>query len=138
MNRCIFCQIIKNELPSHKIWENENFLAFLTLGSLNRGHTLLVPKKHIDYIFDLEEPLYTDIFQTAKQLSKPLKKATTAKRIGIIIEGFTVPHVHIHLVPLYNEDEIDPRRVKKMTDIELAAIAEKIIKQIKSADESIF
>ncbi len=138
MNRCIFCQIIENELPSHKIWENENFLAFLTLGSLNRGHTLLVPKKHIDYIFDLEEPLYTDIFQTAKQLSKPLKKATTAKRIGIIIEGFTVPHVHIHLVPLYNEDEIDPRRVKKMTDIELAAIAEKIIKQIKSADESIF
>jgi len=138
MNDCIFCQIIENELPSHKIWENENFLAFLTLGSLNRGHTLLVPKKHIDYIFDLEEPLYTDIFQTAKQLSKPLKKATTAKRIGIIIEGFTVPHVHIHLVPLYNEDEIDPRRVKKMTDIELAAIAEKIIKQIKSADESIF
>ncbi|MDQ3713910.1 MAG: HIT family protein [Acidobacteriota bacterium] len=138
MNRCIFCQIIENELPSHKIWENENFLAFLTLGSLNRGHTLLVPKKHINYIFDLEEPLYTDIFQTAKQLSKPLKKATTAKRIGIIIEGFTVPHVHIHLVPLYNEDEIDPRRMKKMTDIELAAAAEKIIKQIKSADESIF
>ncbi len=138
MNNCIFCQIIKNELPSHKVWENESFLAFLTLGSLNRGHILLIPKKHIDYIFDLQEPLYTDIFQTAKQLSKPLKKAMAAKRIGVIIEGFTVPHVHIHLVPLHNEDEIDPRRVKKMTDIELAETAEKISKKIKSRDESIF
>ncbi len=138
MNNCIFCQIIKNELPSHKVWENESFLAFLTLGSLNRGHILLIPKKHIEYIFDLQEPLYTDIFQTAKQLSKPLKKAMAAKRIGVIIEGFTVPHVHIHLVPLHNEDEIDPRRVKKMTDIELAETAEKISKKIKSRDESIF
>jgi len=138
MNNCIFCQIIKNELPSHKVWENENFLAFLTLGSLNRGHTLLIPKKHIDYIFDLEKPLYTDIFQTAKQLSEPLKKAMAAKRIGVIIEGFTVPHVHIHLVPLHNEDEIDPRRVKKMTDIELAETAEEISRKIKSGDESIF
>ncbi|MDQ3750601.1 MAG: HIT family protein [Acidobacteriota bacterium] len=138
MNNCIFCKIIKNELPSHKVWENENFLAFLTLGSLNRGHTLLIPKKHIDYVFDLEEPLYADIFQTAKQLSKPLKKAMAAKRIGVIVEGFTVPHVHIHLVPLYNEDEIDPRRVKKMTDIELAETAERISKKIKSRDASIF
>ncbi len=125
-------------MPSHKVWENENFLAFLTLGSLNRGHTLLIPKKHIDYVFDLEEPLYADIFQTAKQLSKPLKKAMAAKRIGVIVEGFTVPHVHIHLVPLYNEDEIDPRRVKKMTDIELAETAERISEKIKSRDASIF
>ncbi len=138
MNRCIFCQIIKNELPSHKLWENESFLAFLTLGSLNRGHTLLVTKKHVDYIFDLEEPFFAEIFQTAKQLSKPLKKAMAAKRIGVIIEGFTVPHVHIHLVPLHYEDEIDPRRVKRMTDIELAETAEQINKEIKSGDESIF
>ncbi len=138
MNNCIFCKIIKNELPSHKVWENENFLAFLTLGSLNRGHTLLIPKKHIDYVFDLEEPLYTDFFQTAKQLSKPLKKAMAAKRIGVIIEGFTVPHVHIHLVPLHNEDDIDPRRVKKMTDIELVETAEKISRKMKSGDASIF
>ena len=138
MNNCIFCKIIKNELPSHKVWENENFLAFLTLGSLNRGHTLLIPKKHIDYVFDLEEPSYTDIFQTAKQLSKPLKKAMAAKRIGVIIEGFTVPHVHIHLVPLHNEDDIDPRRVKKMTDIELVETAEKISRKMKSGDASIF
>jgi histidine triad (HIT) family protein len=138
MNNCIFCKIVKNESPSYKVWENENFLAFLTLGALNRGHTLLIPKKHIDYVFDLEEPLYTDILQIAKQLSKPLKKATAAKRIGVIIEGFTVPHIHIHLVPLHNEDEIDPRRVKKMTAIELAETAAKISKKIKSEDDSIF
>jgi histidine triad (HIT) family protein len=121
---------LRNESPAHKIWENENFFAFLTLDSLNPGHTLLIPKSHVDYIFDLSEPLYSAIFQTAKLLSEPLRKTMKAKRIGVIVEGFTVSHVHLHLVPLYNEDEIDPRRVIKMSTDELAEVAAMIKKEI--------
>ena len=129
MRDCIFCRIVKNEAPSHKVWENENFLAFLTLGALNAGHTILIPKVHIDYVFEMPEPFYSEIFQAAKRLSKPLQTAMKSKRIGIIVEGFTVPHVHLHLVPLHNEDEIDPRRVIKMSAQELTRIAEKIKKE---------
>ncbi len=130
MSECIFCKILRNESSAHKIWENENFFAFLTLGSLNPGHTLLIPKSHVDYIFDLPEPLFSAIFQTAKLLSEPLQKAMKAKRIGVIIEGFTVPHVHLHLVPLHNEDEIDPCRVIKMSGDELTEIAAMIKREV--------
>lgn len=131
MKNCIFCKIVRNESAAHKIWEDENFLAFLTLGALNNGHTLLIPKKHTDYIFDLKEPIYTLIFQTAKQLSEPIRKAMSAKRIGIVVEGFTVPHAHLHLVPLHNEDEIDASRVKKIEQKILAETAENIRTQIE-------
>jgi histidine triad (HIT) family protein len=130
MKDCVFCKILRNESPAHKIWENENFFAFLTLGSLNPGHTLLKPKSHVDYIFDLPEPLYSAIFQTAKLLSEPLRNAMKARRVGVIIEGFTVPHVHLHLVPLHDEDEIDPRRMTKMQANELAEIAATIKREI--------
>jgi len=86
MKDCIFCKIIAGSAPSHKIWEDENFLAFLSIEQINPGHTLLISKKHVDYIFDLEEPLYSKIFQTAKKLSQPLKEAMKAKRIGVAIE----------------------------------------------------
>ena len=108
------------------LWENESFLALLTIGPLNPGHTLLIPKTHADYIFDLEEPLYSEVFQVAKQLAKPLREATGAKRVGIVVEGFTVLHVHLHLIPLHHEDEIDPRRVMKMSAEQLAEVGEKI------------
>ncbi len=130
MSDCIFCKILRNESPAHKIWENENFLAFLKLGALNPGHILLIPKIHADYIFDLPEPLYSAIFKTAKLLSEPLRKAMKAKRIGVIIEGFTIPHVHLHLVPLHNEDEVDPRRMIKMSGDEFAETAEMIKREV--------
>jgi len=75
MEDCLFCKIIKGEIPSYKIWEDENFFAFLDINPINPGHTILVPRKHLDYIFDLEEPLYSEIFRTVKKLSKPLKRA---------------------------------------------------------------
>ena len=126
MSDCILCKIVRGEAPSHKLWENESFVAVLTIGPLNPGHTLLIPKVHIDYIFDLEEPLYTQLFQVAKQLAGPLREAMRAKRVGIVVEGFTVPHVHVHLIPLHHEDEIDPRRVMKMNEEQLGEVAEKI------------
>jgi len=130
METCIFCQIIEGIKPAHKIWESDDFLAFLSLHPCNPGHTCLIPKTHVDYVFDLDEPLYSGIFQLAKQLSEPLKKATEAKRIGIAIEGFSVPHVHLHLVPLYNVAELDPHRHIKQNSVEVAEMAENIRKEI--------
>jgi len=126
MKDCIFCQVIEGIAHAYKIWESEEFVAFLSIHPCNAGHTCLVPKTHVDYVFDLEEPLYSRIFQTAKQLSEPIRQATHAKRIGIAVEGFSVPHVHLHLVPLYNVAELDPHRHIKQAEEELAEMAARI------------
>jgi histidine triad (HIT) family protein len=132
MGTCIFCQIIKGVEPAHRVWESEDFLAFLTIRPCNPGHTLLIPKTHVDYVFDLEEPLYSNIFRAAKQLSGPIKQATGAKRIGVAIEGLSVPHVHLHLVPLYDLAELDPHRHIEQTQQELAEMAVRIRREIPS------
>jgi histidine triad (HIT) family protein len=132
MEHCIFCKIVEGVEPAHKIWESDDFLAFLSIHPCNPGHTCLIPKLHIDYVFDLEEPLYSRIFQVARELSQPIKSATNAMRIGVAIEGFTVPHVHLHLVPLYHPDELDPHRHIKQNQEELAWTAEKIARELES------
>jgi len=126
MEDCLFCKIIKGEILSYKIWEDENFFAFLDINPINPGHIILVSKSHLNYIFDLEEPLYSEIFKTAKKLSEPLKKATGAKRIALAIEGFVIPHIHIHLVPVNKVNDLDPNRAKKASPEQLSNMAEKI------------
>lgn len=126
MDTCIFCKILNGALPAYKVWENENFLAFLDINPVNPGHTLIIPKHHIDYVFDLEEPLYSELFQITKDLAEPLQRAMQAKRIGVVIEGFSVPHLHVHLVPINNVNELNPTRAKRATPEELAAVAVKI------------
>ena len=133
MDTCSFCRIIKGAEPAHSVWESNDFLAFLTRRPCNPGHTLLIPKIHVDYVFDLKEPLYANIFRAAKQLSEPIKQATNAKRIGVAIEGLSVPHVHLHLVPLYNVSELDPHRHIEQTQQELAEMAGRIRGEIPSA-----
>lgn len=133
MGTCIFCQIVRGVEPAHRVWESEDLLAFLTRSPCNPGHTLLIPKTHVDYVFDLEEPLYTNIFRAAKQLSEPIEKATDAKRIGVAIEGFSVSHVHLHLVPLYNVSELDPHRRIEQTQQELAEVAGRIRREIPAS-----
>jgi histidine triad (HIT) family protein len=126
MADCIFCKIIAGEIPGTKIWEDEDFLAFLDINPMNPGHTLLIPKRHQEYLFEVEEPLYSKIFDAAKKLSGPIKRAMGAKRIGVVVEGFLVPHVHIHLVPLHSGGELSFGRSKKATPEELQETAEKI------------
>jgi len=126
MEGCIFCKIAKGEIDSAKIYEDEKFFAFLDMNPINPGDTLLVPKIHIDNAFDIEEPLYSETFKTAKKLSEPIKRAVNFKRIGLVIEGFGVPHAHIHLIPINKGNEIDPKRKKEATNEELKEIAEKI------------
>jgi len=127
----IFTKIINKELPSHTVWENDKYIAFLSIKPVNPGHLLLVPKKEIGYIFDMNDEEYKEIFMLAKWLALPLQKATAAKKIGLSVEGFEIEHVHIHLIPINNSGEMDPHRVREATDDELSAVAEKIKEEIK-------
>ena len=128
MSDDIFCKIVKEEIPAVKIWEDEKYLAFLDVTPINPGHTLLIPKKHTDYLFDLNDKEYSELMLNAKKIAKLLKDKLKPKRIGMIIEGFFVPHVHIHLVPLNKGNELNPEKAKRMSIDELNKIAEKIKK----------
>lgn len=123
---CVFCKILDGKIPSHAIWSDDKFFAFLDINPVSPGHTLLIPKKHHDYFFDMDDATYTEIIKAAKKLSKPLQKAMNAKRIGVLIEGFAVPHTHIHLIPINKGGEMDPNRAKKASQDELSGIAKKI------------
>ncbi len=126
MTVCLFCKIEAGEIPSSKVWENEKFYAFLDINPVKPGHVLLVPKRHEEYLFALDETFYSEIFKTAKYLSEPIRRATGAKKIGMAVEGFLVPHVHIHLIPLAKGGELDPCKAQKASPAELSKVAEKI------------
>lgn len=96
----IFTKIVNGEIPAYKIAENEDFLAFLDVMPLAKGHTLVIPKKEVDLIFDLETEEYKNLWAFAQQVAKKIGKAIPCKRVGIAVVGLEVPHTHIHLVPL--------------------------------------
>lgn len=100
MQESVFSKIIKGEIPSHKIYEDDLVYAFLDIHPQFPGHTLLIPKKQVDYIWDLEDTNYHYLWSVAKKLAPKIKKVTGCQRVGIAVEGFGVPHVHIHLIPL--------------------------------------
>ncbi|RYG57361.1 HIT family protein, partial [bacterium] len=93
---------------------------------VNAGHTMIIPKQHIDYVFDLEEPLYSELFRVTKELSTPIKKAMQASKVGVVIEGFGVSHLHVHLVPINGINELNPTRARRASAEELAAVASSI------------
>lgn len=127
----IFTRIIKGEIPAHKILEDERYLAFLDLRPVNPGHTLVIPKQEIDYIFDVEDELLKGLFVFAKKVARALKKAVPCKRIGVMVAGLEVPHAHVHLVPIIESLlELNFARAKNTTQEELAAMAEKIRKNL--------
>ncbi len=123
---CLFCKISEGTIPSAKVYEDEHVLAFLDINPINPGHTLIIPKKHVDNIFDSEPALYSRLFASARELSSPIQKATGAKRIGVVVEGFLVHHAHIHLVPINGGGELDFRRARKAGPEELERMAGKI------------
>ncbi len=127
MENCIFCKIANGEIPSIKIWENENFFAFLDSHPIKFGHTLLIPKKHIDYVFDLNDDEYTELMLNVKEVAKQLKTKLNSKKIGLIIEGFVVPHAHIHLVPINGLSELNPEVRLDVKTKELNEIAKIIL-----------
>lgn len=96
----LFTKIIKGEIPCHKIAEDDRFLAFLDIRPVKRGHTLVIPKQEIDYIFDMEDNLLGDLMIFAKKIARPLKEVVPCKKIGVMVAGLEVPHTHIHLIPM--------------------------------------
>ncbi|MEY3844515.1 MAG: hypothetical protein RL293_937 [Bacteroidota bacterium] len=123
----IFTRIVQGEIPCYKIAENEHFLAFLDVNPLVKGHTLVIPKKEQDYLFDLEDDLFVGLHLFAKEVAIQLKKKIACKRIGIAVIGLEVPHAHIHLIPLNQMDDMNFNREKlTLSSEELASLAEEL------------
>ena len=123
----IFTKIIKGEIPAQIIAENDRFLAFLDVFPLQKGHTLVIPKAQIDYIFDLEDDLLADMLVFAKKIAKGVKEATNCRRVGIAVIGLEVPHAHVHLIPINKMDDMNFSNPKKQFPAEeMADIAESI------------
>ncbi|UMB53487.1 HIT family protein [Lutibacter sp. A64] len=109
----IFTKIINGEIPSYKIAENEDFYVFLDINPNAKGHTLVVPKKEVNKLFDLEETLYTKLFSYSRKIAKAIEKTIPCERVGLAVVGLEVPHVHVHLVPLQKMEDI--QFIKKVT-----------------------
>jgi histidine triad (HIT) family protein len=126
MDGCIFCKIASGKIPCTKLWENDQLLAFLDINPINPGHTLVIPKEHVENVFGMDARDYRDIFDAVKTLSGPIRDATGAKRVGVIVEGFLIPHAHIHLVPLNHGGELSFSRARKAAPQELEEMAGRI------------
>ena len=123
----IFSKIVSGDIPAFKVAEDENYVAFLDIFPLAKGHVLVIPKKETDYIFDLDSEEYLGLFSFAKKVAKAMDKTISCERIGVAVIGLEVPHVHIHLVPLRDVSDINFERPKlKFPDSEMKEIADLI------------
>jgi len=127
----IFSKIVKGEIPSYKIAEDDKYYAFLDINPLAKGHTLVIPKQETDYLFDLDDELLAGLTVFAKKIAKAIDKAVDCKRVGVAVLGLEVPHAHIHLIPLKSEADISFSNPKlKFSNEEFEAIAESIRKEL--------
>jgi histidine triad (HIT) family protein len=128
MDDCIFCKIIKGEIPCYKVYEDDKFLAFLDIKPLNSGHTLLIPKKHFQWVDDVEN--YDEYWQLARKLSKIIQKTLNPIIVAKVVYGLGVPHAHIHLIPKFDNDGhlggINPNNNKEISSKKMADIAKLI------------
>lgn len=123
----IFTKIVKGEIPSYKVAEDENFYAFLDINPLKKGHTLVVPKEEIDYVFDIDDALLSDMMIFSKKVALGIEKVIECKRVGIAVLGLEVPHAHIHLIPIDDLTDTNFEKPKlRFSDEELKEIAQKI------------
>ena len=127
----IFTKIVNGDIPSFKIAEDDRYYAFLDINPLAKGHTLVIPKQEIDYMFDLDDDLLAGLMVFSKKVAKAIDKAIECKRVGVAVLGLEVPHAHIHLIPLQSEADISFSNPKlKFSQEELEKIAEVIRKEL--------
>lgn len=123
----IFSKIINREIPAHIVAENDEFLAFLDINPLAEGHTLVIPKVEVDYLFDLQDDVLSKILVFSKGVAKAIESVITCERIGVSVIGLEVPHAHVHLIPMNSIDDMNFTRMKlSLSPEELAETARKI------------
>lgn len=128
----IFSRIIKGEIPSYKVAENDQFYAFLDINPITWGHTLVVPKEEVDYIFDLDDQLLGDMAVFAKKVAKAIKETIPCRKVGMAVLGLEVPHAHIHLLPLKNEGDMDfKHKIENPSPEKMREIADAIAANFK-------
>jgi histidine triad (HIT) family protein len=127
----LFTKIVNGEIPSYKVAEDENFYAFLDIFPVAKGHTLVIPKKEVDYLFDLDDKTYSGLMEFSKKVAAGLKKAIPCRKVGMLVLGLEVPHAHIHLVPMQTEaDLLNFSKKLKLSPEEFASIQVKIAESI--------
>lgn len=139
MEDCIFCKIVTGDIPSTRVYEDADVLAFLDIHPVRDGHTLVIPKAHVPEFQEIADDAYTAVMQTAKQVAAALRKTTDAARVGLAVVGFDVPHAHVHVIPLHDADDISSKRklegqLGNPTLPQLTTTAEKIRKAISSTE----
>ncbi len=123
----IFSRIIAGEIPCYKVAEDDNNFAFLDINPLTKGHTLVVPKHEVDYIFDMDDEALQKMVVFAKRVATKIKAVTGCKKVAMVVLGLEVPHAHIHLIPMHSEKDVDFRKEKmKFTPEEFAEIAKSL------------
>ena len=123
----IFSRIIAGEIPSYKVAEDDNYYAFLDINPLTKGHTLVVPKKEVDYIFDLDDETLAGMILFTKKVATKIKREIACARVAVVVLGMEVPHAHIHLIPIQSENDVDFHREKlHLTPEEFREIADKL------------
>lgn len=124
----IFSRIVAGEIPCYKVGENEKFFAFLDINPLTKGHTLVIPKQEVDYLYDLDNQTLQEMIVFAKELAQKIKAFSGCNRVATVVLGLEVPHAHIHLIPMNSENDVDFRREKlKLTPEEFTEIAKGIV-----------
>lgn len=124
----IFSRIVAGEIPCYKVGENEKFFAFLDINPLTKGHTLVIPKQEVDYLYDLDNQTLQEMIVFAKELAQKIKAFSGCKRVATVVLGLEVPHAHIHLIPINSENDVDFHREKlKLTPDEFTEIAKAIV-----------
>ena len=122
----VFTQIVNGDIPCHKILEDDQYLAFLDINPIRPGHTLVITKRQIDYIFDLEDNLLSGLMIFSKKVGTAIKKATYCQRVGVVVAGYEVPHTHVHLIPTNSMSDFNFALSPQADQGELAAMVPKI------------
>ena len=131
----IFTRIIDREIPAHIVAEDKDHIAFLDINPLTKGHTLVIPKLEVDYLYDLEDKVLSDLFIFSKRVAAAIEQVVPCSRIGVTVMGLEVPHAHVHLIPMMSMDDMNFSRPKlSLTDVELAATANDISKAFAEQD----
>lgn len=127
----IFTKIIQGEIPAYKIAENEYFIAFLDINPNAIGHTLCVPKKEVDKLFDLDETTYNELMAFSRKVAQALERAIPCNRVGVAVIGLEVPHVHVHLIPINEMKEMTFGHKVSLTDAQFKEVVEKVQRELK-------